>query len=243
MTPSPHPLLVALQFLTRLPVRLATPPDGVTVGRSLPWYPLVGGVIAALLGMLALVFSSLPPLVAAFLLLIAWVTVTGGLHLDGLADSADAWMGGHDRARALAIMKDPACGPAGVMALVLALGLKAACLEAIMTQQAWSGLLLAPVLGRVMLVALLLTTPYVREHGLGSDLSRHAPRLISWLAVIVTMLALLLLAGAPVLLVAILLFALLRRLMLQRLGGTTGDTAGALVELTESTALAGLLWS
>lgn len=80
-----------------------------------------------------------------------WVGLSGGLHLDGLADTADAWIGGHaDRQRTLEIMKDPRSGPIAVVVLLLVLLLKFAALVVLLGQGAWAGLLLAPWLGRAL---------------------------------------------------------------------------------------------
>lgn len=237
----PHPFFIALQFLTVLPVRISAPPDATTTGRSLLYYPLVGLVIGALLGGLAWLLGEAPALPAAALLLAVWVAVTGALHLDGLADSADAWLGGlGDRERSLAIMKDPYCGPAGVVTLVLALLIKFAALAHLVPNQNWEILVVTPVLGRTALVLLFLTTPYVRSHGLGSLLANHLPRRACIVMVIVTLVATSFITGwlaMGLLLTMAGLFLMLRGLMLQRLGGTTGDTAGALVEITEATVL------
>ena len=106
------PLLIALQFLTRLPVRLPGMPEPQQIGRSLLFYPLVGLLLGLALLALEWVLGDTSTLLEAALLLAAWVALSGGLHLDGLADTADAWVGGYgDRERTLAIMKDPRSGP------------------------------------------------------------------------------------------------------------------------------------
>lgn len=235
-----RPFLIALQFLTVLPVRIDGTPDAKTTGRSLLYYPLVGLLIGALLAAAVWMLGDAPPLLGAAVLLVVWVAVTGALHLDGLADSADAWLGGlGDRERTLAIMKDPYCGPAGVVTLVLALLLKFAALAYLVPNGDWEILVVTPVLGRTALVLLFLTTPYVRPHGLGSLLANHLPRRTCIAMVIFTLAAVPLIVGSAaigLLLAMAGLFLILRRLMLQRLGGTTGDTAGALVELAEACA-------
>ncbi|MET1078043.1 MAG: adenosylcobinamide-GDP ribazoletransferase [Pseudomonas sp.] len=238
-----QPLLIALQFLTCLPIRLAGMPSAEQLGRSLLWYPLVGLLVGLALFGLNRVLAGSPPLLHAALLLTTWVALSGGLHLDGLADSADAWLGGlGDRARTLLIMKDPRSGPLAVVVLVLVLVLKFAALVALVEQGHALALVLAPWLARGLLPLLWLTTPYVRAGGLGQALADHLPRdrvpaLLAGWAVLV------LLGGAAgwlALLLALAVFAGLRRMMLARLGGTTGDTAGALVELVESAVLVGL---
>ncbi len=236
-----RPFLLALQFLTALPIRIEGQPEAEVAGRSLVYYPLVGLLIGVLLAGIAWVLSDAPALVGAALLLAAWVAITGALHLDGLADSADAWVGGFgDRERTLSIMKDPACGPTAVVTVTLALLLKFAALASLVPTGNTETLVLVPVLGRTALVSLFLTTPYVRRRGLGSGLANHLPRRASTVVVLVTLgiAALIIgLAGVWLLLAVVCVFLLLRWFMLRRLGGTTGDTAGALLEITETVAL------
>jgi adenosylcobinamide-GDP ribazoletransferase len=233
--------LIALQFLTRLPVRLPGMPAAAQVGRSLLWYPLVGLLIGALLLLVQWLLAEAAPLLQAALLLLVWVGLTGGLHLDGLADSADAWAGGFgDRERTLSIMQDPRSGPIAVVVLVLLLLVKFAALATLLQSAQPLALLLAPWLARGLLPLLFMTTPYVRAGGLGAALAAHLPRrqLPYWLAGHGLLLVLLGgWSGLLALLAALLLLAGLRQLLLQRLGGCTGDTAGAVVELAEATVL------
>lgn len=239
----PLPLLIALQFLTRLPIRLPGMPAPRQLGRSLLWYPLVGLLLGAVLLAAAWLLSGVAVPLAAALLLALWVLASGGLHLDGLADTVDAWVGGYgDRERTLALMKDPCCGPMAVAALVLLLLLKFAALWALLEAGAWAALLLAPLLGRVGVLLLLLGTPYVREGGLGSALAAHVPQRAGWRVLLASVLACLLAGWAGLLAVAVAaaLFVLVRRALLQRLGGTTGDSAGALLELLECGVLVAL---
>lgn len=240
----PGSLRAAVQFLTRIPVGHPTAPDAPTVGNSLLFYPLVGLLIGGVLYVLQTMFGGTAPLLRAALLLMVWVLITGALHLDGLADSADAWLGGRgDRARALAIMKDPYCGPAGVVTLVLVLMVKFAALSSAGFIACPSDLLIAPLIGRSLVPLLFLTTPYVRPGGLGAALATHTPRRALVGVLVVTLAVAVWLSGllrAYLLLVPLVGFFLLRGLMLQRLGGTTGDTAGALVEITEMLTLVAL---
>ena len=232
----PLPLLIALQFLTRLPIRLPGMPEPQPLGRSLLWYPLVGlGLGGVLLAAAWLLSGAFAPLAAA-LLLALWVLASGGLHLDGLADTADAWVGGFgDRERTLAIMKDPCCGPIAVVTLLLVLLLKFAALWALLESGQWLALLLAPLLGRSALLLLFLGTPYVRQGRLASAMAEHLPAQPGWRVGVGTLLGgcrgVVAVGGAG------LLFARCRRARGQRLGGTTGDTAGAVLELLECTVL------
>ncbi|RBD43005.1 adenosylcobinamide-GDP ribazoletransferase, partial [Xanthomonas oryzae] len=115
-------LLAAVGFLTRMPVPGWVFARPGAQARSLLWYPLVGVLIGAVLSALAWCLRDVAPLLGAALLLSSWVWLTGALHIDGLADTADAWVGGMgDRMRTLAIMKDPTSGPMALAAVVLAL--------------------------------------------------------------------------------------------------------------------------
>jgi adenosylcobinamide-GDP ribazoletransferase len=203
---------------------------------------LIGGLLAGLSGAL----DPVDPGVLAALVLAVWVLLTGGLHLDGLADTADAWLGGQgDRARTLAIMKDPRSGPAAIVALVLVLLAKFAALQALLAGgEALYPLLLAPVLGRTVIVLLLVTTPYVRPAGLGTPYAQYLPRLSCGALVVLVAVGVVLLLGGPGgVLLAVLGVGFLgfRYWLLIQLGGATGDTLGAACELTEAAVLLGMV--
>lgn len=236
-----RPLLIALQFLTRLPVRLPSEPNEKDLGRSLLYYPLVGLLLGLLLAASDWLLGSVPPLLRAALLLVIWVSVTGALHLDGLADSADAWLGGHgDRERTLAIMKDPCSGPIGAVTVVLTLVVKLGALAALCEAGNRLAIVVPPLLGRTVLPLLFLTTPYVRPGGLGAALAAHLPRRAAvWVVLAASALVCFLVgaSGALLLLITGCVFLLLRAAMQRRIGGATGDLAGAMVELTEAAAL------
>ena len=232
--------LIALQFLTSLPVRLDRMPEPQAVGRSLLYYPLVGLLLGAMLWLVGAVLENASAPLLAALLLTGWVALTGGLHLDGLADSADAWLGGFgDRERTLTIMKDPRSGPLAVVVLVLLLLLKFVALWTLLATDQRLALLLAPLLGRSALLGLFLTTPYVRPGGLGQVLAEQMPRDTSRIALGGVVLACLALGSSGWLALAATVGVgwLSRRAMCRRIGGTTGDTAGALLELVECAVL------
>lgn len=235
-----QPFLIALQFLTSLPVRLDRMPEPQAVGRSLLYYPLVGLLLGAMLWLVGTVFENASAPLLAALLLTGWVALTGGLHLDGLADSADAWLGGFgDRERTLTIMKDPRSGPIAVVVLVLLLLLKFVALWTLLAADQRLALLLAPLLGRSALLGLFLTTPYVRPGGLGQVLAEQMPRDTSRIVLGGVVLVCLALGSSGWLALAATVGVgwLSRRAMCRRIGGTTGDTAGALLELVECAVL------
>lgn len=235
-------LTLALQLLTRLPVpSLTTPPQPRELGLSVLFFPGVGLLIGALLAGMHTALWLIDPGVLAALVLTVWVLLTGGLHLDGLADTADAWIGGQgDRERTMAIMKDPRSGPMAIVVIVLLLLTKFAALQVLLTGDACSVLLLAPVLGRTVIVLLLITTPYVRPDGLGSRYANYLPRWsCSVLVLLIAVATAALLEGLGGILLAVLTISFigLRHNLMTRLGGVTGDTLGAVCELTEMVAL------
>ncbi len=205
------------------------------------FYPVVGLIIGALLAAAGWLTRQAGVTLQAALVLAVWVMVTGALHLDGLGDTADAWVGGlGNRERTLAIMKDPYSGPAAVVVLVLVLLIKFAALSEILARHDVMVLLLAPVIGRTVVPVLFLTTPYVRPGGIGAVLASNLPRRVMLGVVAATAVTIVFLDGqaalAPVA-AAALVFVGLRSWMIRRIGGTTGDTAGALVELVECAVL------
>jgi adenosylcobinamide-GDP ribazoletransferase len=233
---------LALQLLTRLPVPpLTTPPQSQELGWSVLFFPVVGLLIGGLLAGMHAALWRIDPGVLAALVLIVWALLTGGLHLDGLADTADAWIGGQgDRERTLLIMKDSHSGPIAIVVIVLLLLTKFAALQVLLVGDAGLVLLLAPVLGRTVIVLLLITTPYVRPDGLGSPYANYLPRWscgVLVLLVAVATVALLEGRGGALLAVLGIGFMGLRHSLMTRLGGVTGDTLGAVCELTEMVAL------
>ena len=141
--------ILALQLLTRLPVpSLSTPPQPQELGQAVLFFPVVGLLIGGVLAGLEGALGWMDPGILAALLLTVWVLITGGLHLDGLADTADAWIGGQgDRDRTLAIMKDPRSGPMAITVIALILLNKFAGLQALLTGAAGMALLLASDMG------------------------------------------------------------------------------------------------
>lgn len=239
-----HSLAVALQFLTQIPINFTRYPNATTVGRSLLFYPLVGLLIGGLLSGLALLLSvsSMSVGVGAAIVLSGWLWMSGALHMDGLADSADAWLGGHgDKVRTLAIMKDPASGPIAVVVIACILLLKWSALTQLIEQQSYVALLVAPLLARTVLVPLLLHTPYVRAGGIGEQLVHNAPMMRCTCSVVIALLLALWLSSWLVVVTACVVLFLLRAAMLKRLQGLTGDTAGASVEVVETAVLLALV--
>jgi adenosylcobinamide-GDP ribazoletransferase len=228
---------LALQFLTTLPTPRQGFTDASLQGLSLLWYPFVGLVIGALL-LLAATVLPLPFYLQAVVLVALWVVLTGALHLDGVADCADAWVGGlGDGERTLHLLKDPLCGSMGVTALILLIALKVAALAAVISHGQLYWLWTVPVLARLSLLLLFLTTPYVRAQGLGEVLAQHfsrawAKRLLVAVTAVLLLLSPLDIWSAFVMITAAIFF-MIRAAAVRRLGGFTGDVAGAQIEWVE----------
>lgn len=228
-------LRIAFNVLTTLPFRAPADWQPGDHGRAAVWFPFVGLVIGALVAgaqrLLDLVF---PPSVAGALALALWVLLTGGMHLDGLADSCDGLFHPSAPERRLEIMKDPRVGSFGAIGLVLALLIKGAALVALPSQRAVPATLLAASLARWMVILAGLRPP-ARGAGMGFNLSASLkPSALIWGGLIP--LGALLAAGVPGVIAA--LAALLAAFALlafarARIGGVTGDVFGLLVETTE----------
>jgi adenosylcobinamide-GDP ribazoletransferase len=228
--------LVAFRYLTTFPLpRSRTAGD---LGRAASWFPVVGLVLGGCLALASLaVDRAFPPGVGGMLLVLLWAALTGGLHLDGLADACDGLGGSWSRERALAIMRDARSGPYGVAAIVLVLGLKAAALASLPEGLAWRTLMLAPVLGRVGPVLLVRLCPPARPDGTGHAFAagvRWPALALAGLIAVAVSLATLGPWGALPFGAAGLFVWWLAGYLRRRLGGFTGDTLGALVETIEA---------
>jgi cobalamin 5'-phosphate synthase/cobalamin synthase len=254
-------LLVAIMFLTRIPVAANTAPGAIEVGRSAAWFPLVGAAVGGVEGLIAWALyhlsskagaGSMNPwaaMVIAILAIGVGVALTGALHLDGLADMADGFGGGWTREDVLRIMRDHAIGSYGAVALIMVLVLKIASLSTLITRgAAIKYLIVASALGRGTMVLLGFFLPYARlsEDGLGA--SFQSLRKIELSSSSALALALSLVGGWRTGVVSLLLAGLVSLgsawYCTRRIGGITGDTLGATSEICETVILAvGALFS
>lgn len=233
--------LIALQFLTIIPLPFNTRCEREDLGRSTAVFPLAGLTIGALL--VALNWLVAPwlarPLTDA-LLITALAAVTGALHLDGLADVCDGLAARGGRERFLAVMKDSHVGAVGAVALVLGLLLKWQALLAVPLEYKWQSLLLFPVLARFGQVQTIVYARNARQDGLGSAMTVGAGTLqllLAWGMALATAWLLLGTTGLVVLFVVMVCTWLLKAWFQRRLGGITGDVIGCINELNEILAL------
>ena len=234
-------LRIAFGLMTTLPVRLPDDWSAGDSGRASVWYPFVGLVIGAITWLVwrGALFA-FPPLVAGMVTLVTWVVLTGGLHLDGLADCCDGLLASTSVERRLEIMKDPRLGAFGVIGLMLTFLLKASALTsfASLTPVSGIGILLAASLARwcVLLGGLF---PLARPSGMGTDFALGFQRsFLLWGAIVPLGMAILLgTCGVLPALIGVGAAVLILRFATSRIGGMTGDVFGMLVEIVETIVL------
>lgn len=229
--------LIAMQFLTIIPLPFNLRCEREDLGRSLAFFPLAGLTIGCLLaGIKWLIAPWLAPSLADALLLTALAAVTGALHLDGLADVCDGLAARGGRERFLSVMKDSHVGAVGAVGLVLALLLKWQALVAVPAEIKWQCLLLFPTIARFAQVQGVVFARNARQDGLGSAFIAGAGGVQLLSAFVITLAAAWLLMGikgVAVLAVASLLTWLLKAWFHRRIGGVTGDVLGCISELNE----------
>jgi len=225
----------ALQFLTRLPVPRVEGLSADDLPPAAIWFPLVGAIVGAAVGAALWAGGHASPSVGALCALLVWVTITGGLHLDGLGDVADALAASHrSPERFLAVLRDPHIGAFGVMAIALQLIAKLVLLADLSGVDALPALVLVAAWARWGPLVWALVLPPLAS-GSGERFAAQIDRrgvLVEGIA-----LALLSVWLAPALLAALPVVAVIGGYWKLRLGGMTGDCLGAGIEVTETALL------
>jgi adenosylcobinamide-GDP ribazoletransferase len=230
----------ALQFLTRIPVEVKD--RRPSLGRAVPWFPVVGAVVGGLIGgAAALLWQGVPPLVAAAVAISLGLLVTGAFHEDGLGDMADAFGGGATVERRLQILKDPRHGTYGVCTICASILVRIACVASLPGPAAMFGALVAAgVLGRVAAVVLTATMPPATFDGLGAAAAGELAPRMAWLSIVVGVALATLAVGwwvGPLLLGAALATWIIGALADSKIGGIGGDVLGAVEVITECVCL------
>ncbi len=230
-----RPFLVALYFLTRLPL----PPKEISleeVGRSAWAFPAVGVLIGLILaGSDWLLGWLFPPVLRAALALALWVALTGALHLDGFVDCCDALLAARPPEVRLEILRDTHVGAFGVVGAIVLLLVKSVALSTCLSAGTWPALILAPALGRWAMVYAMAHYPTARATGMGKAVQEFIGRRTLLGATLLALLPLPTqpLAGLIAFALAWLFTVLFARWVLRRIPGFTGDVYGALCESTE----------
>lgn len=240
-----HRFFRALSFLTIFPaINLAGEKEAFTgdMGKSSAYFSLVGFFIGTVLWATVLILNitNLNALIKATLIVLTLITITGGLHLDGLADTFDGLGSGWSKERSLEIMKSGDIGPFGVTALVLSIILKISILSVIIQSSVFYWLLIVPALSRWSMVFSMVFQSSARADGLGKIFidGSTAKELAVSTIVVLTMLVYFELVKLLLLIAAVLVAVLLLNSLFKRkFGGITGDTLGAQCEIVEILAL------
>jgi adenosylcobinamide-GDP ribazoletransferase len=236
---------LALSLLSRLPVPLRRFDRGARAAWAYPLAGLVIGGIAALGGLTAWAIGLPTPLVALIALALP-IVLSGAMHEDGLADTADGLWGGWTRARRLEIMKDSHIGSYGVIALILSLGARGVALWLLYEAgpaTATVALLAAALLSRAMMPGVMCALPHARATGL-SQAQGRPPRTTALLGLAIAValtLGLVGAAGMSALIAAGIVTCAMTLVARAKIGGQTGDILGATQQLTEITVLFSLL--
>jgi adenosylcobinamide-GDP ribazoletransferase len=235
--------ITGLQFLTRITVAKQSEWSPESFGRSVKYFPLIGGILGIILvGINYLVADYLPlkgifipPHVLATLLIVSNVILAGGLHCDGFMDTMDGIYSGRSKEKMLEIMKDSRVGANGVMAFVLLIFLKWSLIMDISSPLLPNALLIMPVLGRFAMVIGITVFPYARLDGIGKAFAQYAGKYTLYIGLLFTLLLLVPLGKqammcVPIISIVTILFAMYVK---NKIGGLTGDIYGAISELAE----------
>ncbi len=238
-------ILLALQFLTVLPVRIRGEVSDRDKAGSMIWFPAVGLLIGTVLYTAGLYMPKvLPVTVTSALLLILLALMTGCLHLDGFADTCDGLYAGKSREDALNIMKDSRLGVMGTTGLICLMLLKYMLIKEIIAANALPALMLAPMLGRWAMVISASISKYAREDGTGkSYIDNTGIKELSIATVFTLALAFILKSfqGIVICLIVFTAVFLITHFFKKKLGGITGDTIGATGEIIEVIVLIALI--
>jgi adenosylcobinamide-GDP ribazoletransferase len=238
-------LLAAVAFLTRAPVGRIVAIDASDVTRSAGWFPIVGILLGALNSLAAgLLKTYLPLAVVAVLVVILEAIATGAMHFDGLADTADGFGGGKSREDVLRIMRDHSIGSYGGVAIAGVVALKVTAYAALLNQSHWiAALVVTPAMGRWAMLLLTASLPYARQSE--SVAEGMGVRSLVWgtVGISIVLIAAKSVRAFVAVLVVVGVSFLFGVYCRRRIGGITGDTLGANLELCESAALLAFLWA
>ena len=237
-----HTLLNAIGFFTRIPV----PIHNISLGRTVWAWPLVGGLLGSLVGLVGLILTAfgLPTVVVSLICLSIGILLSGGLHEDGLADTFDGIWGGMNPKRRLEIMSDSQIGSYGTISLIISILFRWSLLNILIEQGLLlEGLIVTGALSRSAMVPMMMFLSPAKQDGLGFSIGGISNISIGVNFVITLLLGIFLLGTLIFipLLLSILLAFVISLLVKKKLGGYTGDTFGFLQQLSEIGCLLGII--
>jgi adenosylcobinamide-GDP ribazoletransferase len=235
-------LLSAFQFLTAIPISLKKVNDK-QMAASMIFFPVVGLVLGLLMAGAHMLLSatSLSPGAINIILVVGLIAITGGMHLDGLADTADAFLSGKNKEEMLLIMRDPHIGVMGTLGIISAILLKIALLTGLNNNSKAAALILMMVLSRWSAVLLMQASPYARAEGKAKTFTKGITPSIALFCTGITLacaIALGPLKGISAMAMVAAITYAFGKYSCRRINGITGDIIGCTIELTEIAALA-----
>lgn len=245
--------LIGLQFLTRIFVVRQSVWTEQSFGESVRYFPAVGAVIgiicAGVIGALNFFTNGGLPMLTGAIAFVAPIILTGGIHCDGLMDSADGLFSGREREKILLIMKDSRAGSFGVVAMILLAALEISTLIELELLSIWFlcvAIYSAPIIGRLMMVVTIGVFPYARAKGMGKAFAKFTTRRTIFFAAVESFLLLLplniisekiFICAAAATLIALIVTWRFATFATEKIGGVTGDIYGAVTMLAEMFAL------
>ena len=231
-------IVVAFQFLTRLYLPINVEWDTANLRRSLMWFGLVGAFIGVILAGAMTLFNrfDLIPAVSAIIILLIWIFITGGMHIDGISDMADGFFSMRDKEKTLEIMKDSHVGAFGVITIVFLLLIKFEMLKEfiIIEKNVWL-LILPPTIARIAAGLVLSFYETTKKSGLGYTFHSSDPRIFWAIGFVVTLIISSILNIKSLIFIGIAILAsnLMALWAKKKIGGLNGDIYGAIVETVE----------
>ncbi|MBN2796793.1 MAG: adenosylcobinamide-GDP ribazoletransferase [Clostridia bacterium] len=228
-------LILMLQFLTKypLPFQLKVTDEDFTKGAI--YFPVVGGIIGLNLWLFAWLLNSyVQPLVLSVLLVSFQIFITGGLHLDGLADTFDGLYSYREKSKILEIMKDSRVGTNGVLVLIVSILLKVSLISSLAYKDLLWVLILMPVVSRYLGMLLAFSSVYARERGMGGFFINKISKVQFTVMTILTLIFFILKVKAFIILLLLFIFTFIFRAhVYSKIDGVTGDIIGCWIEMTE----------
>ncbi|WP_042356014.1 adenosylcobinamide-GDP ribazoletransferase [Bacillus rubiinfantis] len=232
--------LIGLQFFTAIPISKSFPIDQAHLKRTIQVFPLIGlfqGMIYSFLLYKLVEYTPFSHVASAFLLWLATILVTGGIHLDGWIDASDAYFSYRDREKRLEIMKDPRTGAFGVLSIIVLLSCRFLFIYEITTYTHLSSFLLIaviPFFGKIIMGTVLLTVPSAKQEGLAYLFQQAGTKNSLWIYPLFIVAVLLLFPVTGwVFCAALCCYVFASWKVKSWFGGITGDILGATVEGTE----------
>ncbi len=234
--------LLALQFLTVIPIKIKNLKEK-EMSWSLIFFPIIGAILGAVLVIFEKILClwGFPDFALSVILVISLIIFTAGLHLDGLSDTADAFLSGRNREGKLKIMRDPHAGIMGILAVLSIILLKISLLMSFGLIKPIV-LFLMCVLSRYSLVLAIFLFPYARQEGKAMVFFEGINGKIFLAAAVIALSLVIFAWSVKGLLVFLLVCAstyIIARFIAKRIGGMTGDTLGAILEINEALILVG----